>query len=80
MQTFEPTADVVSFDVSNSIDKIGLRTTSNSGLLFQAVNPLTSQTISIQANPQITMWSVEQARELVDVLRESIRRAEKQIS
>lgn len=70
--SYEPSADVTDFGVSISLDKIGLRIRSDPPLHVAVPNPLTGEIDAMQVNPEITVWSVDQARKLVFHLRRAI--------
>lgn len=70
--SYEPSADVAEFGVSISLDKIGLRIRSAPPVGAPIQNPVTGETVVIQMNPEITLWSLKQARELVSALRQAI--------
>ncbi|MCY4400176.1 MAG: hypothetical protein OXE96_12690 [Gemmatimonadetes bacterium] len=71
-QTFEPSAEVSDFGVSISLDKIGIRIKSPHGFPAETLHPVTSDVVAVQLNPEVTVWSVEQARQLVFHLRRAI--------
>lgn len=70
--SYEPSADVTDFGVSISLDKIGLRIRSAPPVHLPVQNPVTGEIGAMQVNPEITVWSVEQARKLVFHLQQAI--------
>ena len=70
--SYEPSADVTDFGVSISLDKIGLRIRSDFHVVAPIKNPVTGEFLLVQMNPEITVWSLEQAQELVSGLRRAI--------
>lgn len=71
-ESYEPSAEVTDFGVSISLDKIGLRIRSIPPVCLSVRNPVTGEIDTMQVNPEVTVWSADQARRLVFHLRRAI--------